>query len=68
MEKLKSYMKNSRKASTQSEWAKIFGISQGMLSRILNGSRKPGWDLIQRIEKATGGKVRPAHWKEEELK
>lgn len=64
MEKLKSYMKTSRKAATQSEWAELFGISQGALSRILNGSRKPSWDLIQRIDAATGGKVRPAHWKD----
>jgi len=42
---------------TQSTFAKACGVSQGLVSQFLKGSKKPGWKTCKKIESITGGKV-----------
>jgi transcriptional regulator with XRE-family HTH domain len=42
-------------------WAKEFGISRSYLSEILSG-KSPGRATIEKIDRATAGKVPAASW------
>lgn len=44
----------------QQTFAKKVGISKSLLSRIKNGTRHPNVVVAQKIEKATGGKIKAA--------
>lgn len=47
---------------TQAEFAALVRASQGTVSKLCNGGKRPGWGLAARIEKATGGKVPLSAW------
>lgn len=47
-------------AVEQQAFAKKVGISKSLLSRIKNGTRHPTVTVAQKIERATGGKVKAA--------
>ena len=38
----------------QVELAKKAGITEGMMSFILNGERRPSWDIAKKLAEATG--------------
>ena len=42
---------------TQIKFAEAVGISQGLVSQLVNGEKRPGWKTAIKIEKATGGKI-----------
>lgn len=46
--------KNGMRAS---EFARLIGSPASTVTRLLSGKRKPGLDLVCRIQKATNGKV-----------
>ena len=47
---------------SQTAFAERLGVSKSYLSQILSGKREPSRDMIQRIDKATDGRVPPAVW------
>lgn len=57
---LKSYI--DAHGITQSEIAKAIGTTDATVSRLVNGTRKPGLHLAMDIQKATKGKVRLSDW------
>jgi len=59
MEKLKQYL--DKRGLTQKEFSKRSGVSESMLTRIMQG-RTPKLDALMKIRKATNGQVRPEHW------
>ena len=42
---------------TQSTFARDCGVSQGLISQFLRGTKKPGWKTCQKIEVITKGAV-----------
>ena len=48
---------------SQTNFAKRVGISDGYLSQILAGLRRPSFDLMVRIESATGKRVALDAWR-----
>lgn len=54
---------------SKSEFARQIGCSPGRVSQLLNDfpKERPGRDLIQRIETATGGKVTFKDWFEKNV-
>jgi transcriptional regulator with XRE-family HTH domain len=48
----------------QVELAKKAGITEGMMSFILNGERRPSWDVAKKLAAATG--TDPHLWMESE--
>ena len=58
MSSLHSYLAGK----SQSAFAKEVGISQPYLSQILGGKRRPGYDLMLRIEEKTEGEVGLSSW------
>jgi transcriptional regulator with XRE-family HTH domain len=58
MQTLNQYLKQRRK----SDFAKKIGIRPDVLSQYLSGYRRPGFDLMVRIEAETGGAVPVAAW------
>lgn len=49
----------AQKGLTQAVFARKIGVSQGSVARYLKGERRPNWAVLQRIQKVTGGAVRP---------
>lgn len=47
----------SREGIKAAHFAKTLGVEPSTIHRLLNGSRKPGWDLADRITKETAGSV-----------
>lgn len=61
--KLKQYLfENDKKPSV---FAAEVGVSPSTITRILRGERSPGFNLVMRIERATGGAVCAEDWYEE---
>ncbi|MFN7883230.1 MAG: helix-turn-helix domain-containing protein [bacterium] len=58
MQTLNQYLKHRRK----SDFAKKIGIRADVLSQYLSGYRRPGFDLMVRIEAETGGEVPVGSW------
>jgi len=58
MQALRTYLDGRSKA----EFAEAIGTSPSYLSQILSGHRRPGFDLIVRIDQASGGAVPPESW------
>lgn len=58
MEKMQTFLQGRRKG----EFAKEIGISAPYLSQILSGMKRPSYDLMVRIERATGGEVDLRCW------
>ncbi len=50
---------------SQTEFAKKVKITQSAVSHLLKGRKSPSLDLILRIEKATGGRVKPNDWRDD---
>lgn len=53
---------------SQTQFAKKVNVTQSAVSHLLKGRKSPSLDLILRIEKATGGKVKPNDWREEPMR
>ena len=62
MQTLKEYIAAYPLKAKQSQWAKVFGISQPYLSQILAGRRLPHPKLMQTIEAQTRGRVPVSVW------
>ena len=58
---LKEYLKSKPKL-TQVKFAAEIGVTQGFLSDIASGKKKPGFETITAIDVATKGKVPPSAW------
>lgn len=58
MHTLKAYLCGRKKA----EFADQIGTSPSYLSQILSGHRRPGFDLMVRIERHTDGAVPVSSW------
>lgn len=58
--KLADYLADQK--ITQTDFARRIGVSNSMLSSLLNGIRRPGFDTIQAIAQATENAVRPDDW------
>lgn len=58
MEQLSRYLKKN--SIRQGEFAASVGVTQGVISRLVNGTTKPGLELAVRIDTATQGDV-PVH-------
>lgn len=61
--KLAAWLTQSR--TSQSALARELGISQGRISQIIAGET-PSFDLAMKISKATGGRVRPEDFQQDE--
>lgn len=46
----------------QKDFADMLGVSQGMVSRMASGSKRPSLFLAVKIERATGGNVPVESW------
>lgn len=44
---------------TEDEFAELIGVSQQAVNRYRRGDRRPDWDVLQKIVKATDGAVQP---------
>lgn len=55
-------LRDFRKKSglTIEQMAAELGLSSASLSRIERGDQWPDWEIIRRVEKHSGGKVRPS--------
>lgn len=62
MGQLSTYLRKNR--IRQGEFADLVGVTQGLVSRLANGTSKPGLDLAVRIDKATRGAVPVHSWVE----
>lgn len=60
MESLREYI--DRIGVSQNTFAEHIGVSKGYLSLILSGRRSPSRMMIQKIDRATDGRVPPAVW------
>ncbi|UWQ30225.1 helix-turn-helix transcriptional regulator [Leisingera sp. M523] len=60
MATLSKYLK--RKKIRQKAFAEKVGISAPYLNQILAGKRRPGIDLMEKIQNATGGEVPVSEW------
>ncbi|WP_373284034.1 helix-turn-helix domain-containing protein [Primorskyibacter flagellatus] len=58
MEPLKKYLAGRRKSA----FAAKVGIVPAYLSQILSGTKRPGFDLMVRIERETDGDVPVSAW------
>lgn len=47
-----------KKGLNDAELANLLGVSQPTATRLRNGKRRPGWEVLQRILDATGSQVR----------
>jgi len=61
--KLETYL--SERDIKPSAFAAEIGVAPSTITRILRGERSPGFDLVMRIQRATGGSVRAEDWYEE---
>ncbi len=59
MEKLREYL--TKRGLTQKEFSKRSGVSEPMLTRIMQG-HEPKIGIVNKIRAATHGQVRPEHW------
>lgn len=57
---LRDYLEVSR--ITQAEFAESIGIHPVSCNRLVNGNRRPSWDLVAKIAEATGGIVTAESW------
>lgn len=57
MSSLATYLTKS--GETQAAFAERAGLSPSVLSRILTGKRAPTADVVEKVEKASDGKVTP---------
>lgn len=58
--KLETYLKT--KPMTHTEFASLIGTTQVSVSRYVSGERRPSIEMIDKIEKATKGKVKMRDW------
>lgn len=65
MTQLRAYL--TQKKIRQSALAEMLGVSNGYMSQIINGDKRPSLDLAVKIEDATGGIVTVRCWVDEDL-
>ncbi len=58
--KLETYLKT--KSITRTDFAGLIGTTQASVSRYVSGERRPSIEMIDKIEKATRGKVKMRDW------
>lgn len=58
--KLETYLKT--KSITRTDFAGLIGTTQASVSRYVSGERRPSIEMIDKIEKATKGKVKMRDW------
>ena len=58
--KLETYLKS--KSITRTDFAGLIGTTQASVSRYVSGERRPSIEMIDKIEKATKGKVKMRDW------
>lgn len=58
--KLETYL--SSKSLTRTEFAELIGTTQASVSRYVTGERRPSIEMIDKIDKATKGKVKMRDW------
>jgi DNA-binding transcriptional regulator YdaS (Cro superfamily) len=63
MEKLALYLHGRKKG----DFARKIGTSPAYLSQLLSGHRRPSFDLMQKIERETGGEVGIHSWRTSEV-
>ncbi len=52
----------AEKRMSQKDFAEKIGVSVWQLSRYINGAKTPSKAMRDKIEEATGGKVRSSQW------
>lgn len=57
---LEKYLENS--PLSEAAFAELIGVKQATVNRYVNGKRFPSPVMIQRIEKASKGKVKVMDW------
>lgn len=55
----------TQKKLSRKDLAKMLGLSSPFVSQLISGTRTPSLAVAQKIEKATGGKVKPADFYKE---
>lgn len=65
MTQLRAYL--TQKNIRQSALAEMLGVSNGYMSQIINGDKRPSLDLAFKIEDATGGAITARSWVDEEI-
>ena len=60
MNQLRAYL--AQNSIRQSVLAETLGVSNGYMSQIINGDKRPSLDLAVKIEDATGGAVTARSW------
>jgi len=58
--KLRDYL--SSRGLTTADFAALIGVSQASVSRYASGARRPEWNVLTRIVKATDGLVTANDW------
>lgn len=59
--KLSDYL--GTKGILPSHFAKALGVKASTVHRLLTGERAPSLEMVERIERVTGGKVRFHDWR-----
>jgi transcriptional regulator with XRE-family HTH domain len=62
--KFSDWLKSS--GLTQKEFAERIGVTQSAISHLRNNRKRPSFELMVKIEKATKGKVKLNDWRETE--
>jgi len=57
---LKDYLSDQN--MTQAEFAELLGVTHQAVNQWLRGRRFPRRELVVKIEKITGGNVKPSDW------
>lgn len=60
MKELSEHLRGAR--ISQKAFAAMIGVDPSIVSKLLNGSARPGLELAVRIEDATGGAVPARSW------
>lgn len=58
--KLEKYLENT--SMSEATFAELIGVKQATVNRYINGKRFPSPVMIQRIERASKGKVKVMDW------
>jgi len=51
-----------KERTTNAAFAKQAGLSKSFIGRLVAGKCQPGWDAMERIRVASGGKVTERDW------
>lgn len=62
---LNQYLKTNR--VSQQDFAARVGVTQSTVSKLCRGTSRPSLDVAILIDKATGGKVPPSSWANDQV-